>query len=352
MKYLFVVIGQSIQSIGFAALGLVLFINTTYGQQAKTSTLERIKAAEEFAAKLAPPGSAQFNEFRKQALELAITPPLSPRVGGLTTSSSTRLSVEDDPRYSANLLAMVRGTTSGMHPRIFGGRLVPAARFPDVVSVQGVGGYCSGTLIAASVVLTAAHCHCDHANEKVVFGIDLETPDQVFDVKKSVPMKGCDTSQSGGDVALLFLDGSTAVEPRVLANVNGIASIGDVTAVGFGLTEKNTSGTKLMVDIPVASQTCSGTYKDFSDASYYGCVNGIEMVAGAQNLNKDTCRGDSGGPVFVRIANGDQLVAATSRGVQTPGAADCGDGGIYELIQGPILDWIRSTNAVPVHIAP
>jgi secreted trypsin-like serine protease len=70
-----------------------------------------------------------------------------------------------------------------------------------------------------------------------------------------------------------------------------------------------------------------------------------------QNLKKDTCHGDSGGPIYVKTDNGDLLVATTSRGVQSSGASDCGDGGIYELLQGGILKWIQSTQAIPITIA-
>ena len=339
------------------SLNLALASVPAAAQQQKPSVLEKLQAAESFAAKLARPGSPEFDAYRRKALDIAITP--------LSPSRSTRMaapplptgrtapSVENDPRFQENTVTMVRQTTSGVQPRIFGGTLVVASAFPDAVSVEGNGGLCSGTLIAPSVVLTAKHCHCGQVNARVKFGVDLQRPDKTIGVSKSVAMGTCGLGlDKGQDVALLFLENPSTVTPRTLAAAKMIASIVDVTAVGFGLTEKGTSGLKLTVDLPVASTSCDGTFDGRQDAAYYGCVKSQELVAGVHNLNKDTCHGDSGGPIYAKIGNQEVLVGATSRGVQTPGASDCGDGGVYELVQGRILDWIQNTNHVAVKVAP
>jgi secreted trypsin-like serine protease len=354
-KWLYSIRADLTSSMIFATLAFVASSADIVCAQQTPPVLERLRAAESFAAKLALPGSPEFEEYRQKALEIAISPPPTARARSLSLGvQRSRPTVDSDQRFQSNALAMARQRASIARPRVFGGTLVVANAYPDAVSVQGAGTLCSGTLIAPNVVLTAGHCHCGNANQLVTFGVDLQKPDQTFKVARSVPMGTCaaDGSMDGGrDVALLFLETSSSVKPRVIAGANLMASIGDVTAVGFGLTERETSGIKILVDLPVASPTCEGNVEGKPDDSYYGCVKSQEMVAGMQNLKKDTCRGDSGGPIYAKTPIGELLVAATSRGVATAGAATCGDGGVYELLQGAILDWIKTTNHVDVTVA-
>jgi len=343
---------RALASVG--SMTAALLASSTAGHAQQELTIERLKAAEGFAAKLAPPDSPQFETFHRKAIEMAISASTPVAVTRSTRSMVARPqppSVAFDRRYESNALEMARQTASGMRARIFGGTHIMAANYPDAASVQGTGGYCTGTLIAPKVVLTAAHCVCSAVNERVVFGLDIEKPDQTIKVSRSVAMNACGKKLGGSDVALLFLDRPPGnIAPRPLAGAALLAKMVDLTAVGFGLTESGDSGKKLMVNLPVASATCNETYDGEPDSAYYGCVQGVELVAGMQNLKKDTCRGDSGGPLYLKTSSGELLVATTSRGVQSSPTTDCGDGGIYELLQGNILDWIQATAAATVNV--
>src|SRR5262249_58578871 len=60
--------------------------------------------------------------------------------------------------------------------------------------------------------------------------------------------------------------------------------------VGYGNTDVNSSGgfgLRRMVDVPRAS-----------DKPVFGADAGLEFVAGAPFLDKDSCNGDSGGPAY------------------------------------------------------
>jgi endonuclease G len=57
-------------------------------------------------------------------------------------------------------------------------------------------------------------------------------------------------------------------------------------------------------------------------------------------LAKDTCTGDSGGPIYIRDGQDWLLAGATSRA--TKGSVNnCGDGGVYVRVDR-YLDWIDS----------
>jgi secreted trypsin-like serine protease len=154
-----------------------------------------------------------------------------------------------------------------------------------------------------------------------------------------------------GDVAVLTLAASLTVPPRAFASSALVNAVATGQAVGFGVGSKNPvidpAGIKRVVEVPMVSANCNGTVATpggpIGDATYYKCASGRELVAGAPSFDKDTCKGDSGGPLYVLGADGGfYLAATTSRATGTPGMRPCGDGGIYVRTDGDVVNWIES----------
>ena len=71
------------------------------------------------------------------------------------------------------------------------------------------------------------------------------------------------------------------------------------------------------------------------------------MVAGHRGLRMDSCKGDSGGPLYIEDREGEYyLLGATSRGARDA-LTTCGDGGIYVRVD-LCLDWIREVTGVEI----
>ena len=235
--------------------------------------------------------------------------------------------------------------------RIVGGRPVSPGAFPDCVAVgsRGSGGdeyCCTGTLIGKNVVLTAGHCFpCTGASSVVYIGDDISKPGQTY-VGKAFQHPEYGRGGLHNDLTVIILaDDVAGVAPRRIAAAAEIDAAPFVRAVGFGNSDRQSTmgfGVKRVADIPVASKSC-GTA---ADRNRYGCDRDLELVAGMKNLNRDTCNGDSGGPVYVQVGPDPgkpeswALAGATSRATRQA-VLPCGDGGVYPRVDRYLDSFIR-----------
>jgi hypothetical protein len=298
----------------------------------------------------ASPGSADFvRAFERSARG----EPPPPRDLDQASTDDEPSGLTADPRYIGKIMESVDQDL----PRIWRGTDDIADLFPDTVAVLGNGGLCTGILIGPDIVLTAAHCFCRGIKEAVIFGKDENGRKVLVDKTRSQSMIPCTAPLKlrNGDLAVLFLKSKVTTLPRRLANSAQISGATSFVAAGFGKTEDPVNrpvGIRRFVDVISVSNGCDGVVKiggrEEPDSEYYGCTAGREVIAGSSELDKDTCNGDSGGPLYVLAQDGQlSLAGVTSRPIAVTGSRPCGDGGVYGRVDGVAGTWLTGMGVHP-----
>lgn len=254
-------------------------------------------------------------------------------------------SVEKDFRF-------IESADNLREPKILGGRLVPSGQFGGIVGLSARNNgdlNCTGTLIEPDVVVSAAHCICDGFDRFVMIGNEEKRGQYIKVLGKSHGLRSCGGSLTNGrDIAVLVLANTADVQAVGIAPASLIDSAASYRVVGFGFDENNRIGTKRETAVPRASNDCNGVVpgSNRTDASTYGCLPKQEIVAGKPGLGRDTCNGDSGGPLLVSpnatgfgTRESFLLAGLTSRPTRNS-ARRCGDGGIYVRLNNEARAWI------------
>lgn len=258
-------------------------------------------------------------------------------------------SIKDDPRFQTNDQALQNQV--GGRERVVGGRKARPEEFEDCVAVGNDHEWgCTGTLIGQNVVVTAGHC-ADFAT-RVFFGTDVDklpAKGRVVAVKERFRHPDYEPGTEKNDLMILVLaEKIVNIAPRAFAAPALIDGARDGRVVGFGYIDFDGTkgyGIKRLTDVPIVSTQCQGRMGTQTDTARYRCHSGLEIVAGKRNLGKDSCKGDSGGPLYIQD-DGDAwwLAGATSRATsQAP--RNCGDGGIYVRVR-EYRAWIASLAGV------
>ncbi len=225
---------------------------------------------------------------------------------------------------------------------IYGGERTAEGEFPSVVSFQAGGAFCTGTVVAPRVVLTAAHCVSElpsAADLTVFFGSEAFLASQsVKAVEWGAHPDFCSSSSCGQeihDLGYLVLE-TDFVVPDYPAPIVTQGEWDEtmqpgrpVTLVGFGEANNDPGasmrglGIKRKVDVTLERLTPAG----------------LEFFAGGEG--KDTCVGDSGGPAFITLEDGSVRLA----GILSRGSDPCGEGGFYGIPYAGLC-WVRDETGV------
>jgi hypothetical protein len=257
----------------------------------------------------------------------------------------------------------------GIEPRVANGapsfeRRVVAIFFHDLKRNRpNENSICSGLLISRHYIVTAAHCACDGINYKVTNEQAIRNPDALWrkaNVVSVFSRRVCGgPGELGGDLALLKIEEPLAANElgRVCAKYSLMQNLSlaafwinkappSLTVAGYGFDGNavGSVGLRRQADLAVNSLHClKPIYRAL------GCAPFNEFVLGAghpSRLPKDSCGGDSGGPVFVKRDNELLPIGIVSRALPIPQPysqlGDCGAGGIYtHLGRMDVIQWLR-----------
>jgi hypothetical protein len=202
---------------------------------------------------------------------------------------------------AAPAAAITHGTADGnAHPSV--GGLVATQAYSD-----GTWIYCSGTLIAPRVFLTAAHC-AEGDRVRVTFDPAYQDGDMVYEGTWHADPLYDQVQSDPHDIAVVVLDASPRIAPARLPAAGSLAGLPhdqQFTSVGYGAHEVTNSpgGHQYLYDDVrmVATGTLNSTNPSW-----------LRISMNPSTDDGGTCYGDSGGPNF--LGDSDVVAATTITG--------------------------------------
>jgi secreted trypsin-like serine protease len=195
--------------------------------------------------------------------------------------------------------AITGGTADGNgHPNV--GGLVSDTQYSD-----GTWIYCSGTLIAPAVFLTAAHC-AETDRVQVTFSSAYKAGDTVYRGTFHGDPQYNQTQSDPHDIAVVVLDKAVkGITPAALPRAGSLGALSGTqrfTSVGYGAYEvtNEPGGHRYLYDD--VRGVATGTLNSTNPAW-------LRISMNASTGNGGTCYGDSGGPNFLGTT---RVVAATT----------------------------------------
>jgi len=244
---------------------------------------------------------------------------------------------------------------AGQQMRIVGGVEAEAGEWPwqvalDITTSRGPS-LCGGSVIGPRWVLTAAHCvvedgdplpadkvkvlvghHDRHAEDARWIGVLAVHAHEDFDRDGALE----------NDIALLELTEPAGVEAIELPDAERAGRIAvpgtTATVTGWGVQDaRQTSSHLLEVEVPLVSErTCLDAYRE---EDFDAAIDHRTLCAGLRQGGKDSCGGDSGGPLMVQDGARWVQVGVVSWGV---GCARPGKYGVYTSA-GAFGEWVNET---------
>lgn len=282
------------------------------------------------------------------ALTLLLSTPAAAAPGAagpaatIAPPASASPSGQADPSVITDLGdARVRPPGSG----VVGGHDAELGKWPDVAAIY-VGNipFCTGVLVAPTVVLTAAHCNTPGLSEVLIGADTLAAGNggERIPVAQRIEYPDWDFSF---DVLVLVLARPSTREPRALATGWAGVDIVDgheVTIVGFGAVDNE--GKQFVEPLQEATTTITDAICTKKKGCNVDARPAGELGAGGMGI--DSCSGDSGGPLYIKGELGTFVAGLTSRSYDDA-TMTCSEGGIYTRADR-IVDWIEQVAGVPV----
>ena len=243
----------------------------------------------------------------------------------------------------------------GAAPRVVGGAPITSAEAPwQVLFVINKSTLCSGSLISATTIASAAHCFAGIAPGDVqAWSGVTNIPDRAKGSKLSIAgvtvHPAYNAATSANDIALVQL--SAPVDLSGAARVISLPVAQDPAVWPAVGTPARISGWgALKTDGPPSDALRGATVQVLGSptdpcGSYGGSFSvATSICAGMPGGGIDTCQGDSGGPLVVDVNGLPVLAGLTSTGSE---CASAQLPGVYTRLT-TYLPWIRSLSDVPV----
>lgn len=237
---------------------------------------------------------------------------------------------------------------------IVGGENVGPCGYPSVVAMMvDDAQVCTGSLVAPDLVVTAAHCLPDALN-RVVFGEDVTAPARSIEIVTCAVNPLFDGTGPADTALCTLAEEVTDVQPIPLASeceAELLVQVGNpVTLVGFGvnMAEFDPSGNP---DFPFMTsgngikRTTAQTLeqpKNQTTREPWAAESVLPLVGDGTNT---ACFGDSGGPAFGRLPNGELRQVGIGHGTHQgdPDPTSPCDHGIWYTATVTHLEWFEYT---------
>lgn len=193
-------------------------------------------------------------------------------------------------------------------PPIVGGTVVDSAsKYPYIAFLSFSGYVCGGTILSTRTIITAAHCTYDGNGNSVsasaysirVGSLRYGSGGTIVGVTSYTRHSSYSASTVDYDVAVLKLSsaltfGTTIAAASLVGSGTDPVAGTTVTTIGWGLTSESGSSISSVLRevnvLVVARATCA--------ADYSGEASVTDRMFCAAASGKDSCSGDSGGPII------------------------------------------------------